>query len=132
MIAKHLRLKRPEEDEALSYNVVQRTAYLIVIFVLFPLVIWTGLALSPAFNSAFPAAVNVLGGRQSARTLHFFVSVSLLLFLIVHVAMVVLAGFVNRMRAMIIGTMITGRMITGATITDIAVATPAGQTEERT
>jgi len=75
-----------------------------VIFVLFPLVIWTGLALSPGFNSAFPAAVNVLGGRQSARTLHFFISVFLLLFLIVHVAMVILAGFTARMRAMITGT----------------------------
>jgi thiosulfate reductase cytochrome b subunit len=127
VIAKHIRLKRPDEAEAFSYNVVQRAAYLIVIFVLFPLVIWTGLALSPTFNSAFPVAVNVLGGRQSARTLHFFVSVSLLLFLVVHVAMIVLAGFTSRMRAMI-----TGTMITGATITDIAVATPAGQTEERT
>ena len=128
VIAKHLRLKRPDEDEALSYNVVQRTAYLIVIFVLFPLVIWTGLALSPAFNSAFPVAVNVLGGRQSARTLHFFVSVSLLLFLIIHVAMVVLAGFTNRMRAMITGTMTTGTTTTETTITSIDVATRA--TEE--
>jgi thiosulfate reductase cytochrome b subunit len=74
-----------------------------VIFVLFPLVIWTGLALSPAFDSAVPAAVNALGGRQSARTLHFFVSGFLLLFLVVHVTMVVLAGFRNRMRAMITG-----------------------------
>jgi len=103
VIAKHMRLKRPEAAEAFSYNVVQRIAYLIVIFVLFPLVIWTGLALSPGFNSAVPAAVNVLGGRQSARTLHFFVSAFLLLFLIVHVAMIVLAGFGSRMRAMITG-----------------------------
>jgi len=51
----------------------------------------------------FPAAVNVLGGRQSARTLHFFVSAFLLLFFIVHVAMVILAGFRNRMRSMITG-----------------------------
>jgi thiosulfate reductase cytochrome b subunit len=104
VIAKHVRLSRPDEAEALSYNVLQRTAYLMVIFVLFPLVIWTGLALSPAFNSAVPAAVNVLGGRQSARTLHFFVSAVLLLFLIVHIAMVVLSGFRSRMRAMIAGT----------------------------
>jgi len=103
VVAKHIRLRRPDEAEALSYNVVQRATYLIVIFVLFPLVIWTGLALSPGFNSFFPAAVNVLGGRQSARTLHFFVSAFLLLFLIVHVAMVVLAGFKSRMRAMITG-----------------------------
>jgi thiosulfate reductase cytochrome b subunit len=82
---------------------MQRIAYLTVIFVLFPLVIWTGLALSPAFDSAFPATVNVLGGRQSARTLHFFVSGFLLLFLIVHVTMVVLTGFRHRMRGMITG-----------------------------
>ena len=58
----------------LSYNVLQRVTYLPVIFVLFPIVIWTGLAISPAFDSALPWAVNVLGGRQSARTMHFFVS----------------------------------------------------------
>jgi len=103
VIAKHLRLAPPDEDEALSYNVLQRATYLMVIFVLFPLVIWTGLAMSPAFNSAFPVAVNALGGRQSARTLHFFISGFLLLFLIVHIAMIALAGFRSRMRAMITG-----------------------------
>ncbi|HZQ21784.1 MAG TPA: cytochrome b/b6 domain-containing protein [Terriglobales bacterium] len=105
---KHIHFKRPDQTEASSYNVVQRTTYLIVIFVLFPLVIWTGLALSPGFNSAVPAAVNVLGGRQSARTLHFFVAVLLMLFLVVHVAMVVLAGFTSRMRAMITGNASSG------------------------
>jgi thiosulfate reductase cytochrome b subunit len=74
-----------------------------VIFVLFPVVIWTGLAMSPAFVSAVPATVTVLGGQQSARTIHFFVSVFLLLFLLVHVVMICLAGFRNRMRAMITG-----------------------------
>jgi thiosulfate reductase cytochrome b subunit len=107
VIAKHIRLKRPDEAEAFSYNVVQRATYLAVIFVLFPLVILTGLALSPGFNSAIPTVVNVLGGRQSARTLHFFISAFLLVFLIVHVAMIVLAGFNRRMRAMITGTIIT-------------------------
>jgi len=61
--------------------VLQRLTYLLVIFVLFPLVIWTGLAMSPAFASLLPAAITVLGGRQSARTLHFFVSIFLVLFL---------------------------------------------------
>jgi thiosulfate reductase cytochrome b subunit len=89
--------------EAHTYNVLQRTTYLAVIFILFPLVIWTGLAMSPAFTSAVPAAVTLLGGRQSARTLHFFFSGALLLFLVTHVTMVVLAGFWNRMRAMITG-----------------------------
>jgi thiosulfate reductase cytochrome b subunit len=102
-IANHLRFERPSAAEAWSYNVLQRLAYLFVIFVLFPFVIWTGLAMSPAFVSAVPAAVNVLGGQQSARTLHFFVSVALLLFLLVHVVMVWFAGFRSRMRAMITG-----------------------------
>ena len=103
IISHHLRFQRPDASEAHSYNVLQRSAYFAVIFVLFPLVIWTGLALSPGFNAAFPAGVNLLGGRQSARTLHFFVSVALLLFLFVHVAMVFLAGFWTRVRAMITG-----------------------------
>jgi thiosulfate reductase cytochrome b subunit len=102
-IASRLRFKKPNEEEALSYNVLQRLTYLFVIFVLFPLVIWTGLAMSPAFVSAVPAAVNVLGGQQSARTLHFFVSLALVLFLLVHIVMVWLAGFKSRMRAMITG-----------------------------
>ena len=98
-----LRFKRPGEREAWSYNLLQKLAYLSVIFVLFPLVIWTGLALSPAFGSAFPASVHLLGGRQSARTLHFLVSLLLLLFLVVHVAMVWFAGFWSRTGAMITG-----------------------------
>lgn len=102
-IASHLRFKRPSEAEAWSYNTVQRVTYLFVIFVLFPLVIWTGLAMSPTFTSAFPATVTLLGGRQSARTIHFFVSLALVLFLVVHIAMICLAGFWSRTRAMITG-----------------------------
>jgi len=102
-IANHLRFERPSAAEAGSYNVLQRLTYLFVIFVLFPLVIWTGLAMSPAFVSAVPATVNLLGGQQSARTLHFFVSLFLVLFLLVHVVMVFIAGFRSRMRAMITG-----------------------------
>jgi thiosulfate reductase cytochrome b subunit len=104
-IVSHLRFERPSAAEAWSYNLLQRLTYLVVIFVLFPLIIWTGLAMSPAFTSAFPASVTLLGGRQSARTLHFFVAASLLLFLLVHVGMVWFAGFRSRMR-----TMITGRI----------------------
>ena len=102
-MAQYLRRAPADPAEANSYNVLQRTAYLIVIFVLFPLVIWTGLAMSPSFASAVPSAVALLGGRQSARTIHFFVSDLLLLFLVVHVAMVALSGFRSRMRAMIVG-----------------------------
>jgi thiosulfate reductase cytochrome b subunit len=103
VIAKHLRLVPADEAEARSYNVLQRATYLMVIFVLFPCVIWTGLALSPAFDSVVPAAVNTLGGRQSARTLHFFISGFLVLFVVIHFAMVALTGFRSRMRAMITG-----------------------------
>ena len=102
-IAGHLRFQRRSETEAWSYSVLQRLTYLFVIFVLFPLVIWTGLAMSPAFVSAVPAAVTVFGGQQSARTIHFFVSLALVLFLIVHVVMVCVAGFKSRMLAMITG-----------------------------
>ena len=102
-ILEHLRFKRPSAEEAWSYNVLQRLAYLMVIFVLFPMIIWTGLAMSPSFVSVVPAAVNVLGGQQSARTLHFFLTWALVLFLLVHVFMVFLAGFRSRMRAMITG-----------------------------
>ena len=100
----HLRFRRPSEEETWSYNVLQRLTYLLVIFVLFPLVIWTGLAMSPGFTSAVPATVTLLGGRQTARTLHFFVSILLMLFLLVHVFMVFLAGFRRR-----VGAMVTGR-----------------------
>jgi thiosulfate reductase cytochrome b subunit len=103
VFASYLRRAPPDAADSHSYNVVQRTAYLSVIFILFPLVIWTGLALSPAFDSAVPAAVNLLGGRQSARTLHFFISGSLVVFLVVHVTMIVLAGFRQRVTAMITG-----------------------------
>jgi len=102
-IASHLRFARPSEAEAWSYNLLQRLSYLFVTFVLFPLVIWSGLAMSLAFVSAFPATVTLLGGQQSARTIHFFVSLALLLFVIVHVVMICVSGFRNRMRAMITG-----------------------------
>ena len=102
-MAHYLRRAPADPAEVRSYNVLQRTAYFGVVFVLFPLIIWTGLALSPSFNSAFPWGVNLLGGRQSARTLHFFVTIGLVLFLLVHVAMVALTGFRNRMRGMITG-----------------------------
>ena len=103
-IGEHLRFQSPTAADAQSYNVVQRLTYLSVIFVLFPLMIWTGLAMSPGFTAVFPFTVTAFGGQQSARTIHFFVTLSLVLFVLVHVVMVSRAGFTIRMR-----TMITGR-----------------------
>jgi thiosulfate reductase cytochrome b subunit len=103
VISDHLRFRKPPAAEAWSYNTLQRLTYLGVIFFLFPLVIWTGLAMSPAISAAFPPAVTVFGGQQSARTIHFFGSVALVIFLVIHIVMVCLAGFRQRMRAMITG-----------------------------
>jgi len=103
VFARYLRRAPADPNDSRAYNVVQQIAYLSVIFILFPLIIWTGLAMSPSFTSAVPIAVLALGGRQSARTIHFFDTIALVLFLIVHVAMVTLSGFRSRMRAMTIG-----------------------------
>lgn len=103
VVANHLHLRPPPPSDARRYNVLQRLTYLFVIFVVFPLVIWTGLAMSPAVTSVFPTAMGFFGGQQSARTIHFFLSVFLVLFLLVHVAMICLAGFRARMRAMVSG-----------------------------
>jgi len=93
----------------ISYNVLQQLAYLGVIFVLLPLTIWTGFAMSPALTSVVPALVTLLGGRQSARTIHFFVAAALVLFLVGHVTMIALAGFMRQVRAMITGQPIIER-----------------------
>lgn len=103
-VSEHVRFRRPAFADFSSYNPLQRVSYLVVVFVLFPLVIWTGLAMAPAFTAVFPWSVNVLGGRQSARTLHFFVTIALVVFTLVHVAMIAVAGFWPRVRAMITGT----------------------------
>jgi thiosulfate reductase cytochrome b subunit len=86
-----------------SYNPVQRIVYLFVIFGAFPLMIWTGLAMSPAVTSAWPFLVDSLCGHQSARTIHFFDTLCLMLFLLVHLLMVYRAGFRKRTGAMIRG-----------------------------
>ena len=109
MVWHDLQLKRPSEEEALTYNVLQRLAYLAVIFVLFPLVILSGLAMSPAIASVVPVLRSGFGGQQSARTIHFFVALALVLFLCVHILMVCLAGFTVRVRAMITGYSAAGK-----------------------
>ena len=103
VISEHLHFKQSREEEFWRYNVVQQLTYLAVVFLLFPLMIWTGLAMSPAITSVFPSLVTVFGGQQSARTIHFFVTNFLVLFLLVHIAMLCITGFRTRVRAMITG-----------------------------
>ena len=83
------------------YSLPQRLTYLSVTLVLAPLTVWSGLAMSPALTSVYPSIVTVFGGQQSARTLHFFAADILVLFLLVHITMVSLAGFTTHMRGMI-------------------------------
>jgi thiosulfate reductase cytochrome b subunit len=86
-----------------SYNILQRLTYMVVVFVLGPLVLMSGLAFSPMLASAAPWLVGVFGGQQSARTIHFFAAAAIVAFLIVHVAMVAATEFAARMRSMIVG-----------------------------
>ena len=93
----------PARAPLAGYNFLQRLAYLGVVFGLFPLVILSGLTLSPAVTAAYPGLFALFGGRQSARTIHFIAADFLLLFLIIHVAMTSRSGFVRNIRSMIIG-----------------------------
>ena len=86
-----------------KYTRAQRIAYRTVVFALFPMMIWTGFAMSPAITSVAPILVTSLGGQQSARTIHFIVANLLLVFLIGHVTMVSVAGFGRQVGAMILG-----------------------------
>ncbi|MBO9196887.1 cytochrome b/b6 domain-containing protein [Rhizobium sp. 16-449-1b] len=102
-ILDHARLRFPKGEEAKRYNALQKLTYLAVIAVLLPLMILTGLTMSPGVDAAFPWLVDVFGGRQSARTIHFVTASLLVLFVIVHVAMVVLSGTWNNIRSMVTG-----------------------------
>ena len=102
-VVEHLRFRHPVGDEATRYNPLQKLAYLAVIFVLAPLAVMTGLAMSPQLDSVLGWWLQLVGGRQSARTIHFIVMSLFVLFTLVHVLMVVYAGPVNEMRSMISG-----------------------------
>ena len=104
-IVDHIRLKHPAGEEAKSYNVLQKFAYLAVVFLLLPAMVLTGLTMSPGFDAICPWLLDLFGGRQSARTLHFIAANLIVLFVIVHVVEVFIAGVFNE-----IGSMITGRI----------------------
>jgi thiosulfate reductase cytochrome b subunit len=102
-IKDHARLRFPTGQAALRYNVLQKASYVGVIFILLPLVILTGLTMAPGMNAAWPWLVDLFGGRQSARSLHFIAAFALAAFFIVHILMVILAGPINEVRSMITG-----------------------------
>ena len=102
-IVDHLKFRHATGAAATRYNVLQSLTYLIVIFGLLPLVVIAGLAMSPRLDTVFTGWVDLLGGRQSARSLHFLAALGLVLFVVVHVAEVVIAGVWNEMRSMITG-----------------------------
>ena len=102
-IWRHLRLRRAHGAAARHYNVLQKLAYVAVIFVLLPVMVLSGLTMSPGATAAMPFLFDLFGGRQSARTIHFLVTDLLVLFLLVHVIQVIITGAFNNMRAMITG-----------------------------
>jgi thiosulfate reductase cytochrome b subunit len=102
-IVDHLKFKHPKGWAAARYNVLQKLAYLIVLLVLLPLMLLTGLTMSPGMDAALPGLLVVFGGRQSARTLHFIVAGSLVGFFAIHIFQVFAAGAVNEMRSIITG-----------------------------
>jgi thiosulfate reductase cytochrome b subunit len=99
----HLRLRFPRGEAAREYNGLQKLAYLAVVFGLLPLMVVTGLSMSPTVDAALPVLPILLGGRQSARTIHFLCASALVAFAAVHIAMILLSGPLNEMRSMITG-----------------------------
>jgi len=100
----HLRLRRARGEAARRYNVLQKMTYLAVLFILIPAIVLSGLTMSNTVTAAFPDLFTLFGGRQSARTVHFIAASLMVLFVVVHVVQVLVAGFVNSL-----GSMITGR-----------------------
>ncbi|WP_422071139.1 cytochrome b/b6 domain-containing protein [Tranquillimonas rosea] len=102
-IRAHATLNFPKGRAALRYNILQKGSYLLVIFGLIPAMVLTGLTMSPAVDAAWPWLLDLFGGRQSARSIHFIAAVLLVAFVIVHLVMVLLAGPFNEIRSMITG-----------------------------
>jgi thiosulfate reductase cytochrome b subunit len=102
-IADHARLRFPKGEEAKRYNALQKMSYLAVAVVLLPAMVLTGLTMSPGMNAVFPGLLDLLGGRQSARAIHFISASLVVLFVVVHLAMVLLSGVWNNLRSMITG-----------------------------
>jgi thiosulfate reductase cytochrome b subunit len=102
-VVHHAKLQFPTGAAALKYNTLQKLTYIVVLFGLFPLVILTGLCLSPGLSPVTIWAIDLFGGRASARSIHFLAAGGIGLFIIVHLLLVVLAGPYNEIRSMITG-----------------------------
>jgi thiosulfate reductase cytochrome b subunit len=102
-VLNHLRLRRVRGEEAKDYNLLQKLSYLLVVFALLPLMVLTGLTMSNAITARFPELYSIFGGRESARTVHFLCALALVLFAVIHVIQLFVAGFFNEMRSMITG-----------------------------
>ncbi len=99
----HLDFRFHDPERPRDYNVFQKLSYILVLFVLLPLAIMTGIALSPGMNAGWPWLLDLVGGRQSARSLHFLCATAIGVFTIVHLVLVILAGAGNEVRSMLTG-----------------------------
>ncbi|MBF0664565.1 MAG: cytochrome b/b6 domain-containing protein [Brevundimonas sp.] len=99
----HARFRFPADDHARAYNVLQKLAYLAMVLVMLPMMLVTGLSMSPGFNAVGGVLLEIMGGRQSARTLHFISAGLIVGFIVIHVGLVVWTGLFNNMRSMITG-----------------------------
>ncbi len=102
-IRDHLRFRHETGEAAKRYNVLQKLAYLVVIFVLLPLIVLMGLGMSPRLDTVFTGWIDIVGGRQSARTIHFVVAWLIVGFVAIHVFQVIVTGLWNNLRSMITG-----------------------------
>lgn len=102
-IKDHARLRFPRGEAAARYGILQKLSYIGVIFILLPLMIATGLTMSPGLNASAPWLLDLFGGRQSARSIHFIAAWALVAFFLVHILMVLLAGPINEVRSMVTG-----------------------------
>jgi thiosulfate reductase cytochrome b subunit len=102
-LREHLTLRHPVGEEAKRYNVLQKLAYATILFIVAPLIVLTGLAMSPTIDTAFPWLLTIFGGRQAARTIHFLACFSFVGFIVVHVIQVILTGFFNNICSMVTG-----------------------------
>ncbi len=99
----HLALRFHDPEDPLAFNIFQKLSYIGILFVALPLLIFTGLALSPGMDAAWPWLIDIFGGRQSARSIHFIMMALVTGFVLVHLTLVILADAVNEVRSMITG-----------------------------